>query len=169
MPVAPSPARCAPTNRFASETFMTNMTFRTPHLSLPELWQGHHVVPVSLPAGFVPPQRHGVDGSGHSKDHARPRPHLCCPRSRGAAPDPGKRGWLCAEPGRETQAPSAAASHAPSQRCFPPFHYAGFLIKTERAFFSRKLTPGAQSVKCINLSTVSPPPLKLSNTSHQKS
>lgn len=45
------------------------------------------------------------------------------------------KGWLRAKPGRETWAPAAAASPAPSKRCFSSFHYTGFLIKTESFFF----------------------------------
>lgn len=48
------------------------------------------------------------------------------------------KGMAAPKPGRETWAPAAAASHAPSMRRFSPFHYMGFLIKTERALFSRK-------------------------------
>lgn len=37
---------------------------------------------------------------------------------------------------RETWAPAAAASRVLNERCFSPFHYTSFLIKTERGFFS---------------------------------
>lgn len=74
-----------PTSKFASGTFVTHAAFRTPHSSPPDLWQRHHVVPVSLPAGFVPPQGCCADGSGPGKAHARPKP-------RPPAPDPGERG-----------------------------------------------------------------------------
>lgn len=90
----------------------------------PELSQGQHTGPMSPSAGLVPPRGCCADGSGHSKAHTR---HIL------AAPDPDGACMLSQE--RETWAPAAAV---PNERCFSPFHYMAFLIKTERGFFFRK-------------------------------
>lgn len=125
VPIAPGPARWAPTNK----DFRDSHGMQDPFPSAPGLQQRHHMEGQTQQDLSL----YRDAESGHGK--AMPAPdHILCLRSRGGR----QSGWLLAEPGRETWARAAAASHAPSKRCYCLFHYTGFLIKTERGFFSRK-------------------------------
>lgn len=93
------------------------------------------------------PQQDCADGAGHSKAHTRAHPCCSWPRQ-----------WLCVGPGRETWAPTAAASHAPNERCFSPSHYTGFLIKTERAFFSENEPQGPNQWNTLTFQLSAPLP-----------
>lgn len=128
--MAHSPTRWAPTTSFAQGTFTA---CRAPCCSSHP--QSHHE---DNTQSLCHPQQdlslHG-DTVLMGQDTAKPSPeHIL------AAPDPGSGCMLSQE--TETWAPAAAASHVPNERCFSPFHYTGFLIKTERAFFSENEPQG---------------------------
>lgn len=116
----------APTTNFARGTFMTCRALCCS--SHPQSYHKDHARSPCHPQQDL--SLHG-DTVLVGQDTAKPTPEHVL-----AAPAPGSGCTLSQE--RETWAPAAAASHVPNERCFSPFHYTGFLIKTERAFFFRK-------------------------------